>query len=88
MPKYQLHSVAAKTSLKRLIPGEVLIQQGDIGVEMYVIIRGTVKVYIDGAEISEVGSLNVMGECINDPVRPRSATVIAISHLSCVVITR
>jgi CRP-like cAMP-binding protein len=55
--------------------GYVLMQQGDIGREMFVIVSGRVVIERDGQQINELGPGGVVGEMALISEAPRSATV-------------
>lgn len=55
--------------------GQVLMRQGDIGREMFVIASGRVVVEQDGRQINELGPGGVVGEMALISEAPRSATV-------------
>jgi CRP/FNR family transcriptional regulator, cyclic AMP receptor protein len=55
--------------------GQVLMTQGDIGRQMFVVARGRVTVERDGQQINEVGPGGALGEMALISEGPRSATV-------------
>lgn len=64
--------------------GAVLIDQGRVGQECYVILEGEVDVYMAGEHVNTVGSGNMVGEMALVEHRPRNATVVAASPLKLV----
>jgi CRP-like cAMP-binding protein len=57
--------------------GLVIIEQGEVGTDLYLIVEGTARVERDGAVIGEAGEDSVIGEMALIDHQPRSATVIA-----------
>ncbi len=64
--------------------GAVLIDQGRVGQECYVILDGEVDVYMAGEHVNTVGIGNMVGEMALVEHRPRNATVVAATPLSLV----
>jgi len=64
--------------------GAVLIDQGRVGQECYVILDGEVDVYMAGEHVNTVGVGNMVGEMALVEHRPRNATVVAATPLSLV----
>lgn len=70
--------LAIATTLKEIeLPKETTImKQGEFGTSMYIIVRGSVKVDVNGNIVATLGKDNVFGElAVLDP-EPRSATII------------
>jgi len=85
-----LQRVAALATEHHVDDNEVLVEQGDAGEEMYIIVHGEVKVMISNNEgpekevaLRKIG--DVIGEMALISGEPRSATVIAAGevHLLC-----
>ena len=53
---------AARLSRRRLDRGETLVEQGEPGAEMYLLLDGVLGVEIDGEPVASVGSGAVLGE--------------------------
>lgn len=62
-------------------PGEVLIDQGDTGVDCFVVVEGSAAVYIGTNYVASVPSGSLVGEMAMVDQRPRTASVIAESPL-------
>lgn len=60
-----------------LEPGQVLFEQGEIGDALYVVIRGSVVVELNGEVIATLGAGESVGEMAALDWEPRSASVIA-----------
>lgn len=54
---------------------EIIIKQGDLGDNFYVIDQGEVEIIIDGKSISHIGENGTFGELALIHGRPRAATV-------------
>jgi CRP-like cAMP-binding protein len=61
--------------------GAVLIEQGDVGQEAYVICDGQAGVYVSGHRVATIGAGSAVGEMALLDKRPRSATVRALTDL-------
>lgn len=59
------------------LQGAVLIDQGDVGVECFLILEGEAGVVINGEHVVTVGPGSVVGEMALIGHRPRNASVIA-----------
>lgn len=67
--------------------GEVLIRQGSAGArESFVIVSGEAAVEIDGRIVATVGPGELVGEMAMIDGRPRSATVVALTPMTLLVI--
>lgn len=61
--------------------GEKIIQQGDLGTSMYIIVNGEVDVIVDENKAVTLGEKEVFGELAALDPEPRSATIIANSDV-------
>ncbi len=61
--------------------GAVLIDQGRVGLECYVILEGQAGVYVAGEHVATNGPGSMIGEMALIEHRPRNATVIAESEM-------
>lgn len=57
-----LRSGGAKLERRRLGPGEILVEQGEAGTDMFMLLDGVLEVEIDGETVAELGSGAVLGE--------------------------
>jgi hypothetical protein len=57
-----LRSGGAKLDRRRLDPGECLVEQGEAGTDMFMLLDGVLQVEIDGKTLAEIGSGAVLGE--------------------------
>ena len=78
----------ARAGDEAIVPaGKLLIDQGDIGREAYVIIEGTAVVKRGGRKIATLGAGDHFGELALLDRGPRTATVIAETDLKVFVLT-
>jgi CRP-like cAMP-binding protein len=59
------------------VEGAVLMDQGDVGVECFLILEGEAGVVINGEQVVTVGPGSIVGEMALVGHRPRNASVIA-----------
>lgn len=84
----QVKEIAAIADELDLPAGKTLTVEGADGREFLAIISGTADVYRHGTKIAEVGSGDVVGEIALVTGQPRTATVVATSPVTLLVITR
>lgn len=77
--------VSAATEID-LPTGKQLVSQGEYGREMYVILRGTADVNVDGRKVSELAPGDFFGELAFLHPAPRSATVTARTDMRVMVL--
>ena len=68
--------------------GKVLARQGEVGVDLLILLDGTASVTRDGQHVATVTSGDVVGELAVISDRPRNATVVAETELRVLVLTR
>jgi putative ABC transport system ATP-binding protein len=73
----ELTHVAECMSRKQFLPGEVIIREGDIGEELFLIADGEVQVEQEGHEVARLGAGEFFGELALMSGKPRNATVVA-----------
>jgi CRP-like cAMP-binding protein len=61
--------------------GALLIDQGRVGLECYVILRGQAGIYVGGEHIATIGPGSMVGEMALVEHRPRNASVVAETGL-------
>ena len=62
--------------------GAVLIDQGRVGLECYVILEGHAAVYVSGEHVATNGPGSMIGEMALVEHRPRNATVVAETEMT------
>jgi CRP-like cAMP-binding protein len=83
----ELEDVARLSDDVRLPEGTVLMREGAVGRECFVIAEGEAVVTIDGDEIAKLGPGEIVGEMSLLDRGPRSATVTAATPLKAVVMS-
>jgi CRP-like cAMP-binding protein len=65
--------------------GETIVQEGTKGTALYVMLRGHVRVERGGTEVGQLGPEDFFGELALLEEEPRSASVIAIDEVECLL---
>lgn len=65
--------------------GSAIVEEGETGVALYVVLRGKVRVERSGAHVSELGPNDFFGELALIEDKPRSASVIAVDDVECLL---
>lgn len=91
-PSPSLRALAARGEVRRYRKGTVLIQEGDHGDNLFIILKGQVRAFGSDDEDREVtfgyyGPGEYMGEISLDG-GPRSASVMVVEATTCSVVTR
>lgn len=58
-------------------PGAILIDQGDVGVECFLVLEGEAGIFASGHHVATIGPGSVVGEMALIGHKPRNATVTA-----------
>jgi putative ABC transport system ATP-binding protein len=82
----ELTQVAERMTRRHYLPEEVVIREGDIGHELFLISEGEVKVERGGNEVARLGAGDFFGELALLSGDPRNATVIAARPLEAYVL--
>ena len=83
----ELEAVATVADELQLPAGRVLIRQGDVGRELFVLVEGKVEVEQDGEKIGTRSSGDFLGEIAVVTRRPRTATVTTVTDVRVLVLT-
>jgi CRP-like cAMP-binding protein len=86
--KSQLQEIGKVADEIFLPAGKVLARQGEVGVDLLILLDGTASVTRDGQRVATVTSGDVVGELAVISGRPRNATVVAETELCVLVLTR
>jgi protein phosphatase len=82
----QLAEIARMAERLRVQDGEVILREGRLGRELYIILEGTVVVTRAGRAVNEWGPGDYFGELAAIEAGPRNATVTATSDLDVLII--
>src|SRR5688572_32401068 len=77
MSEAELTRVAALGEPVDAEPGAILIDQGDVGVECFLVLEGEAGIFAGGHHVATIGPGAVVGEMALIGHKPRNATVIA-----------
>jgi CRP-like cAMP-binding protein len=85
--KHELADIVAIADEIDIPEGRVLIQEGELGRDFYVILDGTVAVEKDGAVVTTLGTGDYVGEIALLENSPRNATVTATTAVRALVVS-
>ena len=74
-----LDKIAAMGEPVEVETGAVITEQGEVGREAYLLTEGEVQVRVNGHAIATVGPGSMLGEMALLDLRPRSATLVALT---------
>jgi putative ABC transport system ATP-binding protein len=83
-----LSEIAEVATLRHFEPGEVIIREGEVGEEMFLIAEGEVEVLREDHEVARLGSAEFFGEGSVISGEPRNATVVATEPVDAYVVRR
>ena len=83
-----LSRIAETATLRHFEPGEVIIREGEIGDEMFLISEGEVEVVRQDHEVARLGPAEFFGEAALLSGQPRNATVIATEPVDVYVVEK
>ena len=78
--------IDGKPVFRRLEAGQTLVEQGDIGSDVYLLFDGVLMVEIDGKSVTELGPGAVVGEMALLEGGRRTATLRAVTHCRIAVV--
>lgn len=84
----EILKVLRVTFLRRSMPGDVIIQEGQAGDEMYIIREGRVRVMKGPVELAQLRTYDHLGEMSFVDAGPRSASVVAIDPTDLITIRK
>lgn len=88
MSRSDLRLIAPFVSVRSYGPGERIIQEGDVGEELFVVAQGEVEVRRKGITLVKLPARSHFGELALTCDTPRSASVYAVGHADMVVLDR
>jgi putative ABC transport system ATP-binding protein len=82
----ELTNVAEKMTKRQFVAGDIIIRQGEVGEEFFLISDGTVEVTREGHDVASLGAGDFFGEGALITGEPRNATVVAKDNLATYVL--
>jgi hypothetical protein len=83
----QIMRGGAKPAIRRLAAGETLVEQGQPGKELFLLLDGVLSVEVDGKSVAEVGPGAILGERAVLEGGTRTATLRALTSIRVAVAT-
>ena len=83
----QLKTIAGSGKELTYAPGQVIVEEGSIGVGFFLILEGKVEVRKGKKTLAELGTGDFFGEMSLFDEQPRSASVVAVTGTRCLGIT-
>jgi CRP-like cAMP-binding protein len=84
----ELRKVSRRTTDIPIAEGHTLVNEGDRGLEFFVIVGGRAKVSRRGRKVGELGPGDFFGELALLIDAPRNATVTALTPMEAIVLSR
>ena len=78
VPEGQLVDLATIAESVEYEAGEIIMNQGDLGTSMYIVVDGRVRIFEGDKDLAEHGTRAVFGELAALDAEPRAATVQAL----------
>ena len=88
IPGEDLAQVAGIAQEVTFEQGELIIQEGEMGDSLYLIIDGQVSVHRESQELTKLGEKESFGEMAILDNEPRSASVTAAEDVTCLKVSR
>jgi CRP/FNR family transcriptional regulator len=88
LEKSDLSRLAQATVVRNFKKGDVIVNEGEIGVAFYIIAKGSVEVVKGGQVVGTLSEGSFFGEMALFDNHPRSASVRAASDCECLVLTK
>jgi putative ABC transport system ATP-binding protein len=82
----ELTHIAEHMTKRHFMPGEVVVREGDVGHELFLVSEGEVRVDRAGQEVARLGAGEFFGELALMSGQPRNATVTAADPLETYVL--
>ncbi len=80
-------SLAGDSQVQVYGPGEIVVNQGDSGDSLFIVLKGSLSVSVDGCQVGTIEEDSFFGEMSLMTGEPRSATVRAVSEVWLAVVT-
>jgi CRP-like cAMP-binding protein len=82
-----LRRLAEEGRKRRFNEGETIVQEGNVGFAFFILLDGAASVSVDGEIVRGLGAGDAFGELALLRDRPRSATVVAATDASCLLLS-
>ncbi len=79
LPRVCLERLAAAAEVREIEPGEVVVREGDVGDDFYMVQSGELQVSQAGHDVRRLGAGDSFGEVALIHSIPRTATVVAVT---------
>jgi CRP-like cAMP-binding protein len=86
--KEELRALSRATTDIPVAEGQVLVREGERGLEFFVIVNGTAKITRKGRKVGEIGPGDFFGELALLIDADRNATVTALTPMEAIVLSR
>jgi len=83
----EIHAIAGVAQEGYFQPGQIIVTQGTPGQAFYLILSGRVEILRDGVSLGAFGPGDFFGEMSLLDQAPRSATIRALDHTSCLMLS-
>ena len=81
-----IEKVAAATGEQAFAPGQAVVQQGQVGNGLYIVVSGAVRIVAGSEELARLGPGEFLGELSVIDQQPRSASAIADGPTVCLAL--
>ena len=81
-----LAALAERTAEVDFRPGQAIVQQGQVGNGLFILVKGTARVTTGDQELAHLGPGEVIGELSVIDQEPRVATVTAVEAVRCLAL--
>jgi hypothetical protein len=81
-------SAGTKPKRKKLAKGKTLVEQGDMGQDLFLLLNGVLAIEVDGEKVGELGPGAIVGERALLEGRGRTATLRALTDSRVAVVTK
>jgi CRP/FNR family transcriptional regulator, cyclic AMP receptor protein len=86
IPDDAVHTLVDLAEVRALAPGEVVVREGDLARDIFLVLDGHLAVEKSGARLHTMGRGDCAGEMSLIDIQPRSATIIAVEPTRIVVL--
>jgi CRP-like cAMP-binding protein len=84
----ELRKIRASLDAVSVPSGKILVEEGHIGQEFFIIVEGSAKVTRNGKKVATLGAGSHFGELALLDRRPRSASVVSVTDMDVLVMSQ